>query len=74
VTTVQQLDAAWGRIDEAQKAAHDPLAQREFALAKTAIEDASMRFNRGMARESGSFRISDFELPSPADSPSDPGP
>lgn len=42
-----------------------PDAAREFALAKTYIEDAVMRVNRGMAKLRGTFYVSDVERESP---------
>lgn len=41
--------------------ASDPSAGREFSLAATALEDAMMRFNRGMAYFNGTFSVADLE-------------
>lgn len=39
----------------------DPNAKREFALSKTALEEAVMRFNRGAAMAAGVFEVADLE-------------
>lgn len=61
MTTVQLLADAWARADAALTATVNGAAKREYALAKTAIEDAIMRFNRGKAEEGGVRRDYDFE-------------
>lgn len=41
---------------------HDmPGAGREFSLAATALEEAMMRFNRGMSHLTGTFKTADLE-------------
>lgn len=61
-TTVELLATAWGRVNEQQDEQPLAAAKREFALAKTAIEDAIMRFNRGMAESRGTRHDFDFEV------------
>jgi hypothetical protein len=61
MTTVETLHEAWSRADAQQKATTISKAVREFALCKTAIEDAIMRFNRGMAFKEGRQMDFDFE-------------
>ena len=46
-------------LDESQL----PAAKREYALAKTALEDAVMRFNRGRSMDLGVFHVTDTEDP-----------
>jgi hypothetical protein len=40
-----------------------PHAKREYALAKTAIEDSVMRFNRARTMDLGVFNVTDTEDP-----------
>ncbi len=61
-TTVQLLAEAWKRADDALSASTQNAAKREYALAKTAVEDAIMRFNRGQAEDRGTRRDFDFEV------------
>ncbi len=65
MTTVELLEAAWARADGVQQSSQDGETKREMALAKTAIEDAIMRFNRGLARAQGVFRVGDLEHEQP---------
>lgn len=64
LTAVEQLQGAWAHIDSLQNGAIGDAA-REFALAKTAIEDAIMRTNRGVAKQAGTFKVADVERDTP---------
>jgi hypothetical protein len=60
MTIAEHLDAAFEAIG-VYFATATPDARREFALAKTAIEDARMRATRGLAIEKGVFAPVDLE-------------
>jgi hypothetical protein len=59
-TFVELANRAQARAVELRNAAPGPAA-REFALAITALEDAQMRFTRGMAMVKGRFAPADLE-------------
>ena len=61
MTTVQQINELIENIQYEQSANCPPAAKREFAIAITALEDAAMRFNRGLAIKHGQFQQSDVE-------------
>jgi hypothetical protein len=61
MTTVELLQQAWANADSRMTTTSDPAALREFALAKTEIEVAKMRFTRGMAFLQGVQKDFDFE-------------
>lgn len=65
MTVAQLLDEAWDRVNDAQgetaRAGGLGHAMREYALAKTAIEDARMRYNRGRAMQFGMFKPVDLD-------------
>jgi len=63
-TTKELLDQAFDNANERlaeATASNNPAAAREFALVKTSIEDAKMRFTRGMAKLAGVFNEIDLE-------------
>ncbi len=60
-TIVGLLLAAFDRLQQEQDATLNGEALREWAIAKTSIEDAIMRTNRGFARVVGIFFVSDVE-------------
>lgn len=61
-TVIQRFNALWHEINAMQvEAVADAHASREYALAKTAIEDAEMRFNRAMAYVLGRFEVADLQ-------------
>ena len=60
-TFIQLIELA---IEQAKSEKSDgcpPPAAREFSIAVTALEDASMRFNRGMAIKNGLFEQRDVQ-------------
>ena len=61
MTTNELLQQAWNNI--AERMDDEPLgdAKREMAIAKTAIEDAQMRYTRGLAKSQGKFKPADLE-------------
>lgn len=62
LTVVELLGLAFGRIGGYLTSDASPgQAKREYAIARTAIEDALMRFNRGMALQLDAFEVTDFE-------------
>lgn len=65
VSTPELMHIAWQRCDtEQSKVVADPYGgatAREFALAKTHLEDAITRFNKGVYRADGTYAITDAE-------------
>ena len=61
MTIVELLSQAYGQIDACQAVSENGEAKREYALAKTAIEDAIMRTNRAFSKERGIFGVADVE-------------
>jgi hypothetical protein len=59
-TVVELVEAATSRITAARGDSRDPYA-REMSLAITALEDAQMRFTRGMAMKHELFAPADLE-------------
>ena len=64
-TVKELLDQAWERIDAEQAHETSGEIKREWAVAKTAIEDAQMRWTRGLAKQQGSFAPVDLEKQQP---------
>lgn len=60
MTVVQLLNEVKADITELQASANNA-ESREYAIAKTAIEDAQMRFTRGYAIRTNQFNPSDLE-------------
>lgn len=60
-TFIENAQALFKRADEAIALAHDPVVRREYAMTKTCLEDAMMRWNRGLAIELGVFTVADLE-------------
>ena len=60
LTTKQHIDEAIARCDARRQNNPGPPA-REFALAITALEDAQMRFTRGLAMVTDCFSPADLE-------------
>lgn len=65
ITFVALIDAATdkakSRLKQCGTRAGSGDAGREFALAKTALEDASMRYTRGLSMLNGKFEPADLE-------------
>jgi hypothetical protein len=59
-TVVELLTAAEARIEGIRADSREPWA-RELSLALTALEDAQMRFTRGLAKRYGVFAPADLE-------------
>lgn len=62
-TIVQKLTEITQDIEKARDdlgGGNGPAA-REFSIALTAVEDATMRVNRGFAKVKGTFYVSDVE-------------
>lgn len=60
-TFIENAQALWKDVDERMALASDGVVRREYAMTKTALEDAMMRFNRALAIELGIFKIADLE-------------
>lgn len=60
-TIVERLEEVIGEIDNTATLAGRGDAGREFALAKTAAEEAMMRYTRGRAFQEGSQGNYDFD-------------
>lgn len=60
-STVELIGLVEDGIELARRRVGQSPAGREFSLAITALEDAQMRFTRGLAREKGVFRPVDLE-------------
>jgi hypothetical protein len=63
LTFVDLLGLAFTRADAYLTSSEKPHAKREYALAKTAIEDAILRFNRARSMDLGIFNVTDTEDP-----------
>lgn len=65
VSTPELIHIAWQRADrELSLSVADPsggATTREFALAKTHLEDALVRFNKGVYRADGTYAVTDAE-------------
>ena len=61
MTIVEQLQEVIEEIDRKAALAGRSEAGREFALAKTAAEDAQMRYTRGRAIQNGVQKPFDFD-------------
>ena len=61
-TVVAHLTEASRLLEAERKNQSGPDAAREFSIAITAVEDAIMRTNRGMAMREGRFHVADVEL------------
>jgi hypothetical protein len=63
VTVIELLQQAWDHADNARRNAgtQGGSAAREFALSCTAIEDAMMRYTRGVAMKTSRFVIADLD-------------
>ena len=61
MTVVAELVNVLQRVDQRRTDNMGMPAGREFALAATALEDAIMRYNRGMAMLAGMFAVDDVE-------------
>lgn len=60
MTVVQQINDLIDRVKD-ERASADSGSAREFSIVITHLEDASMRFNRGMAMKNGHFTQADIE-------------
>lgn len=60
-TIVELLTATFNELDRKFQISYSGAARREFALAKTAIEEAMMRYTRGRAFEEGVQKNHDFD-------------
>lgn len=49
------LETAWGELNVLLAESNDGMANRELALAKTAVEEAQMRYTRALAIIHGTF-------------------
>lgn len=56
---LEQIDKCRGLASQYRNEV--PGAGREFSLAATELENAVMRFNRGMALTTGNYRTADLE-------------
>lgn len=63
LTFVDLTGLAFAKASAYQGEETHPGANREFALAKTALEEAVMRFNRGRSILLGTFHVADTEDP-----------
>lgn len=61
MTGIELLDAASSRAADYLQTSTDPAVKREFALARTHIEDAQMRYTRGLSMAQGHFKPADLE-------------
>ena len=60
-TFVETIDALWHDVDERLRTVGDPQIARCFALAKTSLEDARVRYTEGRARQLGVFKPADLD-------------
>lgn len=63
LTFVDLIGLAFERAGAELASSENQSAKREYALAKTAAEDAVMRFNRGRSIDLGCFHVADTESP-----------
>lgn len=61
LTFVDLVGLAFTRAGVGLNATSLPAAKREYALARTHLEDAVMRFTRGRSMDLGVFSVSDTE-------------
>jgi hypothetical protein len=63
LTFIDLLGLAFTKAEAYLKESELPHAKREYALAKTEIENATMRFNRARSMDLGIFHVTDTEDP-----------
>jgi hypothetical protein len=61
-TFVETVEYLWNDLTARMERTEDPSVRRAFAMAKTSLEDARIRYTEARARELGVFKPADLDL------------